>query len=111
MEIQVSGSRRMKSSKVIEYALRRLKLALDRFEYSIERVRVRFVDVNGPRGGEDKQCQITLRLKGSRMLVLRQRSSDIYTAIDLAAEVSKRKLARCLKLSNRPARVSFASYA
>lgn len=41
----------------------RVLFYLERFEQQITGVQVRVSDVNGPKGGPDKRCQITVRSK------------------------------------------------
>ena len=53
-----------------EAAQRRLRFALGRFDRRIDGVRVRFHDVNGPRGGVDQECQVTVRLGRPAELVV-----------------------------------------
>ena len=65
---------------------RRLRFALGRFENRIRRVTVRLLDVNGPRGGIDKQCRITLELIPSGNVVIQESSADLVAAIDRAAD-------------------------
>ena len=48
----------------------------------IRRVQVRLVDVNGPRGGEDKRCAVRAWLHGGRPLLVARAHHDLYTAID-----------------------------
>ena len=42
---------------------KRVSFALDRFAPKISVIAVRLTDLNGPRGGTDKQCQITAELR------------------------------------------------
>ncbi len=49
-------------------AERRLRFVLRRLAWRIPRVTLRLADTNGPRGGEDKEVQVTLQLPGSRPL-------------------------------------------
>ncbi len=65
---------------------RRLAFALSHAEDDVSRVTVRLSDLNGPRGGIDKCCAIELRLKNAAPLVVKDVQSDLYVAIDRAAE-------------------------
>lgn len=78
---------------------RRLGHALDRFEGNIEQVHVRLEDLNGPRGGCDKQVRIDLTVRGARDLSIRQRAEDWHIAARLAAGRMGRTLER--ELSRR----------
>lgn len=49
---------------------RRIHFALGRFVSGIDRVRIRLTDSNGPKGGQDKQCLIIVKLrKGGEIVV------------------------------------------
>ena len=60
--------------------------------------RVRFVlqmsDVNGPRGGIDKRCQVELRTDGAGSVVVASVASDWRTALDNALARAARFLMR-----------------
>ena len=60
---------------------------LDRSHLShVKQVLVRLSDINGPRGGDDKQCQINVHLPGEPSVVIEETRSDLYTAIDRATQ-------------------------
>ena len=73
---------------------RRLQFALNRFHPAIGRVAVRLRDLNGPRGGLDKQCFIEARLLRRRKFVVQETGADLYVAIDRAADRLGRLIAR-----------------
>lgn len=80
-----------------EHTRRRLQFAIDWASDDVRKVTVRFSDINGPRGGNDKRCLIQIPLNGSKDIVIEDRESDLYVAIDRAAERIERALARKLK--------------
>jgi putative sigma-54 modulation protein len=82
--------------EVNRYIERRLRFCLGRFETRIHRVTVRIFDVNGPRGGADKRCRITLGLIPSGALLVQEVNADLFAAIDRAAERLGQALARKL---------------
>ena len=59
-------------------------LARPRFQH-VKPVLVSMADINGPRGGDDKQCQIRVSLPGQPSIVIEETRSDLYGAIDRAA--------------------------
>lgn len=83
-----------------QHAERRLQFALSWADSQIRRSAIRLSDVNGPRGGNDKRCQIQLTASGNEhaaMIVIEEVQSDLYTAIDRAADRAGRTLARKLQ--------------
>ena len=84
------------SEALKRYAERRLGFALRKFSKDIGRVTVRLSDLNGPRGGSDKRCQITASVLPSQAVSLQAVDADPYAAIDRAATRLERALVRCL---------------
>lgn len=75
---------------------RRLGFALSsRYEH-IERILVRLSDINGPRGGNDKCCHIQVILPQLADVVIEDTESNLYVAIDRAADRASRTVARRL---------------
>lgn len=76
---------------------RRLEFALGRFSERVLRVSARVADLNGPRGGIDKSCVITLHLQQSgRPIVIEDVDVDPFVAIDRAADRAGRTVARAV---------------
>lgn len=79
-----------------EHVARRLDFAIRRFSHRIERVVVRLVDVNGPKGGPDKRCRIVSYLDGSESVLVEATDSDAYAAVSQAAIRLEERIARAL---------------
>ena len=76
---------------------RRLEFALGRFHARLRLVSARVSDVNGPRGGIDKTCVITLHLdRFPQPIVIEDVDADPMVAIDRAADRAGRTVARTL---------------
>lgn len=71
-----------------------LRTKFTRFREKIGRVVVRVGDVNGPRGGIDKRCRLLVRTFGFKDIVINDKDSNLYAAIDRAAERAGRALHR-----------------
>jgi putative sigma-54 modulation protein len=65
---------------------RRLDFALGRFAERIRRVRVTLGDLNGPKGGIGKKCQVIIWTIPPRTIVMEDQDSNIYAAIDRVAD-------------------------
>ncbi len=87
------------------YGERRLLFSLSRFGDHVRSVRLAFDDLNCPRGGVDKRCQVLVRLALSREVRIQQSDRDMYAAIDRAGDrvhqAVARELERCRE--GRPA--------
>lgn len=97
VDIQARGFSLTKS--ILNYTKQRIKFALQHNGSNIMLVRVRLADINGPRGGLDKRCLIELALAGQSNIVIENTETDLYAAIDRAAERCIRTLSRRLERS------------
>jgi putative sigma-54 modulation protein len=79
------------------YTLKRLRFALARDDSFVMRARVRLADINGPRGGVDKRCQLELALAGQANIMIEDTETDLYFAIDRACDRATRTLNRRLE--------------
>lgn len=79
-----------------DHAERRMEFALDWARHEVSRVVVRFSDINGPRGGNDKRCQVRIPIPRMRDVVVEDLSADLYLAMDRAIERAARTLERRL---------------
>lgn len=77
-----------------EYIERRIRFALDWATQHVRKLSVNLVDLNGPRGGEDKCCRIRLGISGASDIVIEDTQVDVFIAIDRAADRAGRTLAR-----------------
>jgi len=85
------------SDAVGDHARRRLGFALGRFADRITTVWLRLSDLNGPRGGVDKQCRIEVRGVNQWEVVVEDRDCDVYVAIDRAADRVGRAVGRTVE--------------
>jgi len=83
---------------------RRLSFALSTRYDRIKRVLVRLSDINGPRGGNDKCCHLHVVLPGQADVVIADTQSNLYAAIDRAADRASRAVSRKLARLHRSKR-------
>jgi putative sigma-54 modulation protein len=76
---------------------RRIQFALNRFDGRISSVTVGLADVNGPRGGADKQCRLVVRLPNCRKITIEETHRNVSAAVALAAGRAGRVVGRELK--------------
>lgn len=85
---------------IAERVRRRLEFALGRFSSRVRSLSVRLKDLNGPRGGQDKQCQLDVRLlHPRRVIIIEDVDAEIETAISRAADRAARAIARAIDTS------------
>jgi len=82
------------TDSIRDYTKRRMQFALNRNDKHITRVQVRLADINGPRGGLDKRCQIDVSLVGHNDIVIEDTETNLYIAIDRASDRCARTLSR-----------------
>lgn len=101
MQIDVRSRGFRVSAGIAAHLERRLGFALDRFGDRIARVAVRLGDENGPRGGEDKSCRLTVELRGAGTIRVAVTDRDLYAAIDRASHRAQRAIARHVERDHR----------
>jgi len=62
----------------------------------IQRVVIRLKDINGPKGGDDKECSVEVQVANFSPIVVRKRSSDAYASIRTALGQASRTTLRQL---------------
>lgn len=67
-----------------DYLRRKLHRMLGKFGSAIERTSVRLEDLNGPRGGIDKRCQVKVVVRGLPTVYVDERDSSVRAAMDRA---------------------------
>lgn len=92
---------------------RRLNFALCSKSDYIQRVRVWLSDENGPRGGNDKCCRLQILMHQTQGIVIEDTQSDLYNAIDRAANRASntigRRISRLRDLSRSEGQPVFSS--
>jgi ribosomal subunit interface protein len=94
MELDIRGLHVPLVDPVAAHARHRLDLSLSRFSPRIRHVDVRLDDVNGPRGGIDKTCHVTIELVHGGVVRTHAKAETLGAAVDLAAHRAARRLAR-----------------
>ncbi|HLP31509.1 MAG: putative sigma 54 modulation protein/ribosomal protein [Holophagaceae bacterium] len=97
MNIQIRGIGIPQTEALTAHIQRSLAFALSRFATRLDRVVVRFSDLNGPKGGCDKVCRVGFTLKGAGTEAVEARDLDLYSAVDQAAAKAGRRVARLVE--------------
>ncbi len=88
---------------------RQVGFALGRFEPRIHSVRLRLDDVNGPKGGIDKHCRITVRLRTGGTVTAEVTDVAFEPAIHRAVERIARRVQRHGETDRAQARTAAAA--
>jgi len=84
---------RQQAERRVRFVLRRMVWMVPRAEVQMSDV-MQMSDVNGPRGGADKRCQVELRTDGAGSVVVSSVANDWRTALDNALARAARFLLR-----------------
>jgi len=75
-------SRDADGSQMRDLSVERVRFALRRLTAWVPRAKVQFSDINGPRGGVDKRCQVELKTDTAGTVVITSLAQDWRTALD-----------------------------
>jgi putative sigma-54 modulation protein len=96
------------SAELRDYVARRVHFGLGRFGGKIRSLSIRLADINGPRAGVDKCCDISVDVGLSQKVIVRESQETIHAAVALAVERAERVVVRQLSLARPAARRSAA---
>lgn len=97
MKLELRVSNLQSSAPLEAHVVRKLDFAVRRFAHRVERVLVRLVDVNGPRGGADKRCRMAASLSlGAPSVIVEATHSNAYVAITHAAARLSAQIAKVI---------------
>jgi hypothetical protein len=97
-------SRDADANQMRELSVGRVRFALRRLSGLVPRAKVLFSDVNGPRGGVDKRCQVELKTDNAGTVVIASQARDWRTALDQSLSRATRVLKRSLQRIQKPVR-------
>ena len=97
MQIRIQSQGFTLTNAIREHAEQRLHLSLTRSSEHIRRVEMHLSDINGPRGGADKRCSILVELESMPDVVIEDIETDLYVAIDRAADRASQSVGRSIE--------------
>lgn len=103
MKVLIQGKQLKLSDELKSYVFDRLVGPLTRFyDDPAAELRVSLGDANGPKGGLDKECHLTLRMPGNSTIQIQEATRDAYASIDAASDRLFRACKRELERARRP---------
>ena len=104
MNILIESSRSGEPQLWRQQVEQRVRLALHRLQGQVQQARISLRDINGPKGGVDKQCQIMLTTSGYGQLVIVAKAEHAQGALNQALQRATHTLARLWQRKRRPLR-------
>lgn len=77
-----------------DHLKKRLQFAFVSLQNRIATVSVRLRDLNGPKGGRDMLCQVSVVIPGRPQLLVKDIQEDMYLAIDCALKRASYRASR-----------------
>lgn len=103
MQVTVEA-RNAAGGEMRELSIARVRFVLRRLTWLVPRARVQFSDVNGPRGGIDKRCQVELSTDRVGTVVIASMARDWRTALNRSLLRATRALTKTLLRQQKPLR-------
>ncbi|GAA0350803.1 hypothetical protein GCM10009092_14000 [Bowmanella denitrificans] len=112
MQLIINASNLNLSKRLRRSLSNRIVKGLSKLSGRIRRVQVSITDMNGPKGGNDKQCQLKVEMDGMPSVLVIERRASIPQAIAQAvvrtSMVLKRKLSRARQFDRRATHLAVA---
>lgn len=87
-----------------DYVHQRTGFKLGKFAPRVDRISIRFEDVNGPKGGTDSRCAVKVTLTRHESVVVEVVEADYRLAFDHAIDACERAVRRTLERVRSKAR-------
>ena len=106
MELNIHTQGVSLTSRVEEHVRTQVTAALRSHADRVITVDVHLKDVNGPKGGDDKNVLIRTRLRGRSQVAVTERRDDLFSAVTAASRRTKRWVKRAVHKQQRFERAS-----
>lgn len=100
----VFESRDADGAHLRDLSVERVRFVLRRLSTFVAHAKVQLSDINGPRGGVDKRCQVELKTDNVGTVVIASMAGDWRTALDRSLNRATRVLSRSLQRTHKPTR-------
>lgn len=97
-------SRDSVGNQMRDVSVERVRFTFRRMSALVARAKVQFSDINGPRGGVDKRCQIELSTAAVGTVVIASLAQDWRTALERSLGRAVRVLKRGSQRKQKPKR-------
>jgi len=97
MQVNVTSTNLPVSKQLKADLASRIKASFGRTQDRIAKASVTLSDVNGPRGGNDKECKVKLTLTGLPSILVMSRKDNLLKAVSTALSTANLTLKRKIK--------------
>ncbi len=104
MQVQMVSPEFSLTPSLREYLEQRLRAAFGPLRGKIADIAVRLRDLNGPRGGRDMQCQVSVKMPGKPEVVIKEVQENMYNAIDRAIKRAAYRASQLVARQHQAAR-------
>jgi putative sigma-54 modulation protein len=101
MQIEINNQRNLLGQDAQMNAIARIETSFSKFRNRIKSVVLTAKDLNGPRGGVDKQCLILVSLNGIGDVVATVEHASLSQAIGSAIKSAERSITRRVRKAAR----------
>src|SRR5687767_304140 len=91
LQIEIQGHT---DERLSDHVTARLEAAVNQHADRVGRVTVRLTDVNGPKGGVDQTCKVTVQLARGGSIIVEETAKEMFTAVSQAADRIKHAVGR-----------------
>ena len=81
---------------------RSVAFAVDRYQTHVNHVSVYLMDLNGPKGGADKLCQMTATLRSGNRVSILEKGAEIVPTVNRAVDRLRYRIGRDIQRRKRP---------
>ncbi len=96
MKIDITMQQSCSDNKISRKVAQRTRLALSRFATAIQTVTIRITDTNGPKGGEDTRCIVSVKLASTGEVVVQGEGEKVLSVLSHCLSRAERAVGRSL---------------
>lgn len=97
MKIDVTMQQACSDNEISCQVARRVRFALSRFGSAIRIIIIRITDVNGPKGGLDTRCVVSVKFASAGEVVVQGQAKDAFSALNYCLPRVGRTITRNLE--------------
>ena len=97
MKIDITMQQTCSNDKASCQVSRRVRFALSRFWTAIRIITVRAIDINGPKGGVDTRCVLSVKLTSGKEIVVQGEGENVFSVLNYCLARTSRTISRTLE--------------